>query len=36
MLDSQRVVPEKLLTSGFQFQFPSLKEALEDLIKLKT
>jgi uncharacterized protein (TIGR01777 family) len=36
MLDSQRVVPEKLLTSGFQFQFPSLKEALEDLIKVKT
>lgn len=36
MLDSQRVVPEKLLTSGFQFQFPSLKEALEDLIKVKS
>ena len=35
MLDSQRVVPEKLLTSGFQFQFPSLKEALKDLIKPK-
>jgi uncharacterized protein len=34
VLDSQRVVPEKLLTSGFKFQFPSLKEALEDLIKV--
>jgi uncharacterized protein len=36
VLDSQRVVPEKLLTSGFQFQFPSLDEALKDLIKEKT
>jgi len=36
VLDSQRVVPEKLLTSGFQFQFPSLDEALKDLIKGKT
>lgn len=35
VLDSQRVVPEKLLTSGFQFQFPSLEEALKDLIKGK-
>jgi uncharacterized protein len=35
VLDSQRVVPEKLLTSGFQFQFPSLKEALEDLIRTR-
>jgi hypothetical protein len=33
VLDSQRVIPEKLLTSGFQFQFPSLNEALQDLIK---
>jgi uncharacterized protein (TIGR01777 family) len=33
VLDSQRVVPEKLLASGFQFQFPSLKEALQDLVK---
>jgi uncharacterized protein len=33
LLDSQRVIPEKLLTSGFQFQFPSLNEALKDLIK---
>ena len=35
VLDSQRVVPEKLLTSGFQFQFPSLREALKDLIKAR-
>jgi uncharacterized protein len=35
VLDSQRVIPEKLLTSGFQFQFPSLNEALRDLIKPK-
>jgi uncharacterized protein len=35
VLDSQRVIPEKLLTSGFQFQFPSLNEALQDLIKPK-
>jgi len=35
VLDSQKVIPEKLLTSGFQFQFPSLNEALRDLIKLK-
>jgi uncharacterized protein (TIGR01777 family) len=33
VLDSQRVIPEKLLTSGFKFQFPSLNEALQDLIK---
>ena len=36
VLDSQRVVPEKLLTSGFQFQFPSLDEALKDLIEGKS
>jgi uncharacterized protein len=35
VLDSQKVIPEKLLTSGFQFQFPSLNEALEDLTKRK-
>jgi uncharacterized protein (TIGR01777 family) len=35
VLDSQKVIPEKLLTSGFQFQFPSLNEALQDLIKPK-
>ncbi|MBV8097685.1 MAG: TIGR01777 family oxidoreductase [Verrucomicrobia bacterium] len=35
VLDSQKVIPEKLLTSGFQFQFPSLNEALHDLLKPK-
>lgn len=35
LLDSQRVVPEKLIASGFEFQFPSLPEALADLIKSK-
>jgi uncharacterized protein len=33
VLDSQKAIPEKLLASGFQFQFPSLSEALQDLIK---
>jgi uncharacterized protein len=33
LLDSQRVIPEKLLASGFEFRFPSLREALEDIIK---
>ena len=33
VLDSQRAIPEKLLASGFQFQFPSLGPALEDIIK---
>jgi uncharacterized protein len=36
VLSSQRVIPEKLLDSGFQFRFPSLDEALKDLIKLKS
>jgi uncharacterized protein len=35
VLDSQRVIPEKLLASGFQFQFPFLDGALKDLIKPK-
>jgi uncharacterized protein len=33
LLDSQRVIPEKLLATGFEFRFPSLREALEDIIK---
>jgi uncharacterized protein (TIGR01777 family) len=32
LLASQRAVPERLLASGFDFQFPRLKGALEDLI----
>lgn len=32
-LESQRVVPDRLLAVGFQFYFPQLREALEDLEK---
>lgn len=32
MLCSQRMVPEKLLESGFDFQFPDIGEALQGLI----
>jgi uncharacterized protein len=31
LLKSRRVVPGKLLASGFQFRFPSMEEALRDL-----
>jgi uncharacterized protein len=31
LLKSRRVVPGKLLTSGFQFRFPGMEEALRDL-----
>ncbi|MEM5536556.1 TIGR01777 family oxidoreductase [Neptuniibacter pectenicola] len=33
LLDSQRVVPEALLKSGFKFQFPLLRSALADALK---
>ncbi|MCO4837746.1 MAG: TIGR01777 family oxidoreductase [Oceanospirillaceae bacterium] len=32
LLDSQKVVPEKLLDSGFKFKFSTLKLALQDLL----
>lgn len=33
ILKGQRVIPQKLLDSGFCFKFPILREALEDLLK---
>ncbi|MGC3957879.1 MAG: DUF1731 domain-containing protein [Verrucomicrobiota bacterium] len=30
-LESQHVVPKRLLAAGFQFRFPQLRAALEDL-----
>jgi NAD dependent epimerase/dehydratase family enzyme len=32
LLEGQRVVPRRLLESGFVFAYPSLKEALESLV----
>jgi len=32
LLTGQNVCPRKLLTHGFQFQFPALKKALQDLV----
>lgn len=32
VLQGQHVIPEKLLSHGFSFDFPSLKRALEDLL----
>jgi NAD dependent epimerase/dehydratase family enzyme len=31
-LDSHRTVPQVALSSGFQFRFPTLSEALSDLL----
>lgn len=33
VLEGQKVLPEKLVKAGFNFQFPELREALVDLVK---
>jgi uncharacterized protein len=33
MLDSQRVIPERLRQMGYQFRYPKIEDALRDLLK---
>jgi len=35
IIKSRRVIPGRLLESGFIFQFPMIREAFEDLCKRK-
>jgi hypothetical protein len=32
LLEGQRVEPKKLLTTGYEFKYPHLPEALEDIL----
>jgi NAD dependent epimerase/dehydratase family enzyme len=36
ILKGQKVLPRRLLEKGFPFQFPNLKEALEDLLQMQS
>jgi NAD dependent epimerase/dehydratase family enzyme len=33
VMSSQRVVPDKLLKNGFEFQYPDIEKAIYDLLK---
>ena len=33
LLKGQRVIPKRLIDAGFRFQFPAIKDALNDLVK---
>jgi NAD dependent epimerase/dehydratase family enzyme len=33
LLEGQRVIPQKLLKSGFQFRYPEIEQAIEQIIR---
>ena len=33
LLEGQRVIPQKLLKSGFQFRYPKIEQAMEQIIR---